>query len=453
MTYADGEESVKQIEAVAADTADTIAPVTNAALAPDGDGVRVSFSAVDTGGARLAGTEYSLDGGRWTRSGQAAQPILDATEASFARWRQAPDGSFSRLADGTIESVGGLGMLWYPVASYGDFSVKLKFRDARTDGGASNSGVFVRFPDPRRATLPACGAGESEAWVAIYCGQEIQIYDGTTGETQKTGSIYNFDPLTLEQAKPVPAGEWSDYEIRVVGQRYTISRNGVVINTFDNEVPRASSRDGDPPTQDRQFAYGYLGVQNHGGQDKIQIKDVTVQPLGGSGAFTVDEPGTHTVAFRSADTAGNVEAERTVTFTVGGAAPQPPSGSPPGSTPPATPPSGTQPGAAFGVRGVKRLDGHGLRFSVICEATGTGRAAVKITRGARKRLELGSVTLASRTVRCTQGQPVTVTLKPSRGAARRARAVKRLAAVLELRMRPAGGDRLQVLQRDVTLRR
>ena len=65
----------------------------------------------------------------------------------------------------------------------------------------ANSGVFVRFPDLRTPLEDrpegSCGtvgaARTSSAWVAIYCGQEMQIYDGETGEPQKTGSIYNFD--------------------------------------------------------------------------------------------------------------------------------------------------------------------------------------------------------------------------------------------------------------------
>ena len=66
--------------------------------------------------------------------------------------------------------------------------------------------------------------------MAIFCGHEIQMYDGPTGEPQKTGSVYNFQPLNLAQAEPLGKGEWSDYEIRIVGQDYTIIRNGKVIN-------------------------------------------------------------------------------------------------------------------------------------------------------------------------------------------------------------------------------
>ena len=31
-----------------------------------------------------------------------------------------------------------------------------------------------------------------------------------------------------------PKGTWSEYEVKVVGQHYTIIRNGAVINEFDN---------------------------------------------------------------------------------------------------------------------------------------------------------------------------------------------------------------------------
>ncbi len=147
--------------------------------------------------------------------------------------------------------------------------------------------MFIRFPDPRTplAQRPAgsCGtvgsARTSQAWVAIFCGQEIQIYDGATGEPQKTGSVYNFDPLDLDQAKVTPKGQWNDYEIKVVGQHYTIIRNGVVINEFDNTPGQQSSRAGDPPTDLRQFAEGFIGLQNHSDNDLIQFRNIRIKQL------------------------------------------------------------------------------------------------------------------------------------------------------------------------------
>ncbi|MBY8874243.1 ThuA domain-containing protein [Micromonospora sp. PLK6-60] len=213
------------------------------------------------------------------------QSIFDGTAKSLADWRQAPSGLFNLRGDGSIRSSGGLGMLWYAGREFGDFSVRVKFRDVSPAGTYANTGVFTRFPDPRTPVdqRPECGrtgsAAGSPAWVAIYCGHEIQIYDGPTGEPQKTGSVYNFDPVGLAQARPTPKGQWNDYEVRVVGQHYTIIRNGVVINEFDNTPGKASSRAGDPPTDLRQFLSGFIGLQNHGTNDLIEFRDVRVRQL------------------------------------------------------------------------------------------------------------------------------------------------------------------------------
>jgi hypothetical protein len=233
-----------------------------------------------------AGTLVSA-GGNAHVSRTGYQAIFDGTADSLKKWQQAPGGSFALQPNGTIRSVGGLGMLWYAGQEFGDFSVRLQFRDARTDGGFSNSGVFVRFPDPRtpldQRPAGSCGtigaARTSQAWVAIYCGQEIQIYDGPTGEPQKTGSIYNFQPLNLTQGKATPAGVWNDYEVRVQGQHYTIIRNGEVLTEFDNTPGKKSSRASDPPTDLRQFASGFIGLQNHSNNDLIEFRNVRVRDL------------------------------------------------------------------------------------------------------------------------------------------------------------------------------
>ena len=223
--------------------------------------------------------------GRTGHTGYEA--IFDGTPESLTGWVQAPSGSFKLQPDGSLLSQGGLGMLWYGAKEYGNFSLKLQFRDVSVDPTRANSGVFVRFPDPRipLAQRPegSCGtigsARTSQAWVAIYCGHEIQMYDGETGEPQKTGSVYNFDPIGLPQSGATPKGVWSDYEIRVVGQHYTMTRNGVVINEFDNTPGKQSSRAGDPPTDLRQFLSGFIGLQNHGGNDLMELRNVRVRTL------------------------------------------------------------------------------------------------------------------------------------------------------------------------------
>ncbi|SEE54330.1 ThuA domain-containing protein [Jiangella alba] len=211
--------------------------------------------------------------------------IFDGTAESLEGWTQAPGGFFELQDDGTILSRGGLGMLWYSAQEFADYSIRLQFRDVSPGTTRANSGVFIRFPNPNQplAERPECGrvgsAANSPAWVAIYCGHEIQLYDGETGEPQKTGSVYNFDPIGLPGSGATPKGVWNDYEIRVEGQHYTIIRNGVVINEFDNVPGIESSRAGDPPTDLRQFLSGYIGLQNHGNNDQMEFRNVRVREL------------------------------------------------------------------------------------------------------------------------------------------------------------------------------
>jgi len=215
------------------------------------------------------------------------EALFDGTAASLRAWEQAPSGQFTLQPDGSIRAGGGLGMLWYAQRQFGDFSVKLQFKDIAPDPNRANSGVFVRFPDPRtpldQRPPGSCGtagsARTSQAWVAIYCGHEIQIYDGDTGEPQKTGSVYNFDPRPIDQAGARPKGTWNEYEIKVVGQHYTMTRNGVVINEFDNTPGQQSSRAGDPPTDLRQFVSGFIGLQNHSDNDLIEFRNIRVRQL------------------------------------------------------------------------------------------------------------------------------------------------------------------------------
>ena len=52
-----------------------------------------------------------------------------------------------------------------------------------------------------------------------------------------------------------------------------------MINEFDNTPGKQSSRAGDPPTDLRQFASGFIGLQNHGTSDLIEFRKVRVKAL------------------------------------------------------------------------------------------------------------------------------------------------------------------------------
>ncbi|MEV4351885.1 ThuA domain-containing protein [Actinoplanes sp. NPDC049596] len=212
--------------------------------------------------------------------------LYNGTPESLTDWAQAPTGQFTIQPDGSLRPSGGLGMLYY-TKPFKDFSLTLQFRDVAPGDARGNSGVFTRFPDPRipleQRPAGSCGtvgsARTSQAWVAIYCGHEIQIYDGEGSEPQKTGSIYNFDPNPLSAARVTAKNVWNRYEIKVVGQHYTIIRNGTVIKEFDNTPGKQSSRAGDPPTDLRQFAEGLIGLQNHSDTDLVDFRDIRVRAL------------------------------------------------------------------------------------------------------------------------------------------------------------------------------
>ena len=205
--------------------------------------------------------------------------ILDGTPASFAKWQHVGGGSFGLNADGTITSgttKAGLGMLWFPERKYGDFSLKLQWRDDAPGTGNTNSGVFVRFPGVHNHPEES-----RPEWVAIKYGHEIQAFDSPTGDMYKSGSIYGFDRVGLAGAGVTQKGTWNDYEIRVVDQHYSIYRNGVLINEFDNTGGQdfTPPRSDDPGTDGRRFASGYLGLQVHGTTDVVSYRDIRIKEL------------------------------------------------------------------------------------------------------------------------------------------------------------------------------
>ncbi|MCF1597134.1 OmpL47-type beta-barrel domain-containing protein [Streptomyces muensis] len=205
--------------------------------------------------------------------------ILDGSAASFAKWQQVGGGSFAPNGDGSITSgttKAGLGMLWFPERKYGDFSLKLQWRDDAPGTGNANSGVFVRFPwvhDHPEESRPE--------WVAIKYGHEVQVLDRPDGDMYKTGSVYGFDRVGLAGAGVTQKGTWNDYEIRVVDQHYSVYRNGVLINEFDNTGGQefVPPRSDDPGTDGRRFASGYVGLQVHGTTDVVSFRDIRIKEL------------------------------------------------------------------------------------------------------------------------------------------------------------------------------
>jgi hypothetical protein len=132
-------------------------------------------------------------------------------------------------------------------------------------------------------------ANNHQHWTQVYCGHEIQINESLNGggpnvstDPIKTGSVYGFRNLNAQQSGTkdrLTKGVWHQYEIRTIGQQYTILIDGKMINQFDNSIPKINTRAGDAPTMARQFTQGYLGLQTHGGTDRISYREIQVKDV------------------------------------------------------------------------------------------------------------------------------------------------------------------------------
>ncbi|MFJ5275269.1 ThuA domain-containing protein [Streptomyces parvulus] len=179
-------------------------------------------------------------------------PLFDGS--STTGWRQAGPGGFT-LADSTLTSEGGLGMLWYSAQEFtGDYSLKLDWRAA----GDDNSGVFLGFP------------ASDDPWSAVNNGYEIQI-DATDSPDRTTGAVYGFRSadIAARDAALNPPGEWNTYELRVTGERLEIFLNSRKINDFTNTDPARSLRQ------------GHIGLQNHGAGDEVSFRNIRIKRDGG----------------------------------------------------------------------------------------------------------------------------------------------------------------------------
>ncbi len=150
--------------------------------------------------------------------------LYDGTAASLEDWNMAGPGFFTREADCTLMTHGGLGLLWHSEPLEDDYSLQLDWKLTKDDNG----GVFVGFPDPG-----------TDPWVAVDHGYEIQI-DATDDADSTTGAVYNFQSadLTARDAALNPVGQWNHYEIRVEGKRIRIYLNDDLVNDFSSPHER-----------------------------------------------------------------------------------------------------------------------------------------------------------------------------------------------------------------------
>ena len=189
--------------------------------------------------------------------------LFDGTAESASQWQMAGPGGFNLTAQCTLESFGGLGMLYRDELYEGPVSFRLDWMIP----GDDNSGVVVGNwePDPDYPSGPA--------WDALDNGYEIQI-DATDDLDSTTGALYNIQAPDQELRDEAlnPPGEWNTFEITVDDPEIIVRLNGVVINEYVHDPGTYPNRD---------ISATKLGIQNHGPGDTIFYRRIQVMELTG----------------------------------------------------------------------------------------------------------------------------------------------------------------------------
>ncbi len=221
--------------------------------------------------------------------------LFDGTDAQFANWQMAGGGSFSRFGRMLIaqQDARGIGLLFYTPQRFENFILRLDFllphpRGANND----NSGVFVRFRDPRLpdpAPDPVDPANNT-AFVAVHTGYEVQIDEEARGDKRfgepdgsffsRTGAIYKIKSAgtgpgqqDYKNTQNLAAERWHSYEIEVNGQDYIVRLNGQQSTRFQRAA--TDTRRGNPPSVDPNS--GFIGLQTHTGN--VAFANVRIKTL------------------------------------------------------------------------------------------------------------------------------------------------------------------------------
>ncbi len=173
-----------------------------------------------------------------------------------AGWKMVGSGGFMELGGNIIESVGGIGLLWFTQQQFQNFILRVDWRASALD---DNSGIFIRFPDPGNDWM-----------IPVTQGYEIQI--DNTGKNPDTNPPTFGDPLhntgaiyTLAGSTAAPAvGQWHTYEIEANGSTITVRLDGQQVSQLQNA---------------NRSPKGFIGLQNHHTGSRVQFTRLRIKKL------------------------------------------------------------------------------------------------------------------------------------------------------------------------------
>lgn len=178
---------------------------------------------------------------------------------SLKNWEHVGEGAMV-IEDGMLKTEGGMGLLYYTKKPIENSVIRVVYKNPE----GKNAGVFIRIPE-----------APTEPWMPVNKGYEVQI-DDHGDDYHKTGVLYS---LTKAKASPSKPGEWNTMEIYLDGERTMVKVNGQTVTDYKEGDPVPDKKLDYEPDRGRRPAKGYFGLQNHGGEDIVYFKEVSIRSL------------------------------------------------------------------------------------------------------------------------------------------------------------------------------
>ncbi len=181
-------------------------------------------------------------------------------------WKHVGGGS-RYVENGLLASKGGMGLLYWTGGKLGNCQIRVVYKMQKFN---SNAGVFIRVPvEPK------------EEWMPVFYGYEVQIdnHPETSNEDEYhiSGTLYAFTKPHSKPGKPGP--EWNTLLITLDGPRTIVYLNDQLVTDYREGEPVPERKFDFEPYPGIRPNSGYFGLQNHGDEDVVYFKEVSVRPL------------------------------------------------------------------------------------------------------------------------------------------------------------------------------
>lgn len=226
----------------------------------------VCFTLMMQSGRALPPAGQTNKGEKQNQIGESSEWIPLFNGKDLTGWEHVGNG-YMTVEDGIVQTHGGMGLLYWKGSKFGNCTIRVVWR-MRDEN--SNAGFFIRIPiEPK------------EEWMPVFYGYEVQIdnHPELSGEDEyhSTGMLYAFTKPLATAWKPGP--QWNTFEITLDGDRTIVVLNGVKVTDYTEGDPVPPRKFDFEPYPGRRPEYGFIGMQNHGENDVVFFKEVSVKPL------------------------------------------------------------------------------------------------------------------------------------------------------------------------------